>query len=87
MPGERLDETEVIAPVLPELVRFDGHPDEGRFVQHVTLRGLAFQHADWVLAPQGNSSTQAAVTVPAAVMADGALNCIVENCAVAHVGT
>ena len=56
-------------------------------MQHVTLRGLAFQHADWVLAPQGNSSTQAAVEVPAAVMADGALHCAVEGCEVAHVGT
>ncbi len=87
LPGERLGETEVVAPRLTELVRFSGDADQGRFVQHVTLKGLSFQHADWVLDPRGNSSTQAAVEVPAAIMADGALNCGIEDCEVAHVGT
>ena len=87
LPGEQMDAVEVVAPVLPELVRLAGNADEGRFVEHVTLRGLAFHHADWILSPQGNSSTQAAVTVPAAVMADGARNCVLEDCEVAHVGT
>jgi hypothetical protein len=40
-----------------------------------------------VLDPRGNSSTQAAVEVPAAVMADGARNCAFTNCEVAHLGT
>jgi hypothetical protein len=87
MPGERIGATEVVAPVLPELVRFAGRPDEGQFVRNVTLRGLAFHHADWALDPKGNSSTQAAVEVPAAIMADGALQCAIEGCEVARVGT
>lgn len=85
--GERLETLDVVAPVLTELVRLAGNADEGRFVEHVTLRGLTFHHADWVLSPQGNSSTQAAVMVPAAVMADGARHCVFEGCEVAHVGT
>lgn len=87
LPGERLGETEVVAPRLTELVRFAGDADQGQFVGHVTLKGLSFQHADWLLDPRGNSSTQAAVEVPAAIMADGALNCAIEDCEVAHVGT
>ncbi|MBN1444093.1 MAG: right-handed parallel beta-helix repeat-containing protein [Planctomycetes bacterium] len=87
LPGERMDSVEVIAPVLPELVRLEGDADAGRFVDRVVLRGLAFRHADWVLAPEGNSSTQAAVEVPATVMADGARDCAIEGCEVAHVGT
>jgi len=86
MPGEKINETEVVAPAMTELVRLAGNADQNRFVQYVTIKGLAFQHADWELAPEGNSSTQAAVEVPAAVMADGALNCRMENCEVAHVG-
>jgi len=86
MPGERIGETEVVAPLLPELVRFAGRPDEGALVRHVMLRGLAFHHADWVLDPKGNSSTQAAVEVPAAVMADGAVRCAIEGCEIARVG-
>jgi len=87
MPGERMGEVEVVAPTLPELVRLAGNPDEGRFVRHVTLRGLTFHHADWVLDPRGNSSTQAAVEVPAAILADGARDCAIEGCEVAHIGT
>ncbi|MGE5612234.1 MAG: right-handed parallel beta-helix repeat-containing protein, partial [Bacillota bacterium] len=73
--------------VLTDLVRFAGNPDQGRFVQHVTLKGLAFQHSDWILDPKGNSSTQAAVEVPAAVTADGALHCNFEDCEVSRIGT
>ncbi len=87
LPGESMNETQTVAPVLSELVRLAGDVDAGRFVQHVTLRGLAFHHADWGLDPAGNSSTQAAVNVPAAVMADGAIGCAVEDCETAHVGT
>ena len=87
MPGEKLGEARVVAPRLTELVRFAGNADQGRFVDYVTLRGLALHHTDWVLAPQGNSSTQAAVEVPAAVTADAARHCALEGCEVAHVGT
>ncbi len=87
MPGESIDQVEVVAPALTELVRFAGNADQGRFVEHITLRGLTFHHADWQLDPNGNSSTQAAVEVPAAIMADGARNCAIKQCEVAHVGT
>jgi hypothetical protein len=87
MPGERLKDTQIVAPMLTEFVRFAGNADKGEFVRHVTLRGLTFHHADWILDPKGNSSTQAAVEVPAAITADGALNCAIEGCEVAHVGT
>lgn len=87
MPGERIDQAEIVAPALTELVRLAGDPDAGRFVRHVTIRGLAFHHADWKLDPRGNSSTQAAVEVPAVIMADGAIDCAIESCEVAHVGT
>lgn len=87
MPGERLDDTQIVAPILTEFVRFAGNAEQGEFVRHVTLRGLTFHHADWVLGAKGNSSTQAAVEVPATITADGALNCAIEACEVAHVGT
>jgi len=86
MPGEQMEQATVVAPRLVELVRFAGNADEKRFVQHVTLRGLAFEHGDWVLKPEGNSSTQAAVETPANVMADGARQCAMENCEISHVG-
>ncbi len=86
-PGERLDATEIVAPRLQELVRFAGDPEGGRPVHHVTLQGLEFRDSDWELSPQGNSSTQAAVEVPAVIMADGADDCVIDHCTVAHIGT
>lgn len=86
-PGERLETVDAIAPVLTEFVRMAGDPERGQFVEHVQLRGLTFHHADWVLDPKGNSSTQAAVEVPAVITADGARACAVDSCEVAHVGT
>jgi len=87
LPGEQLADARVVAPRLTELMRLDGDPDQGQFVDHVTLRGLTFHHTDWVLDPRGNSSTQAAVEVPAAIVADGARHCTLQACEVAHVGT
>lgn len=86
-PEDKFDGFAAIAPRINELVVIKGDPQNGQWVEHVELRGLTFHHADWNLSPEGNSSTQAAVEVPAAVMADGARNCRMTRCEVAHVGT
>ncbi len=86
MPGEDMREVEVIAPTLTRLVELRGDAELGLYVENVTLSGLSFQHQDWTLEPEGHSDPQAAVTIPAAVMADGALSCTVEGCEIAHVG-
>jgi hypothetical protein len=85
--GEDPTKAEVVAPVLQELVRFDGKPDNGAFVDYIQLEGLAFQHADWTLPASGYGDPQAAVTVPSAVWASGARHCAIERCEIAHVGT
>ncbi|MDP6113037.1 MAG: right-handed parallel beta-helix repeat-containing protein [Planctomycetota bacterium] len=87
LPGEELNAAEVIVPMLSELLRFDGNADEGKFVEHVQVRGLSLRHSDWALPEKGYGDPQAAVTVPAAVMADGAIQCAIEECEIAHVGT
>ena len=46
-PGERLDQVSAIAPVLAQVLRFEGQPEAGQFVQRVVLRGLTFAHAEW----------------------------------------
>lgn len=86
MPGETPETTEVVAPVLTDFLRLEGDAEAGLVVDNVHIRGLAFHHADWVLSPTGNSSTQAAVDVPAVVTLDGARNCSIEGCEIAHIG-
>ncbi len=86
LPGEDMTQVEVIAPVLPELVRFAGDSDKGQFVEHITLRGLKFRHAGYVLPAEGHADGQAAVRIEGAVMADGSRNVVIEDCEVAQVG-
>ncbi|MFQ6131813.1 MAG: right-handed parallel beta-helix repeat-containing protein [Armatimonadota bacterium] len=86
LPGEDLAKAEVVAPVLRELVRFEGDPEAGEFVEHITLSGLSFQHCDWYVADKGEADGQAAVFLNAAVFARGARHCAIERCEIAHVG-
>jgi len=85
--GEDMSRVEVVAPLLDELVRFEGDADAGKLVEHLHLVGLSLQHADWTLPQTGYGDPQAAVTVPAVVSADGARQCAVRGCEIAHVGT
>ncbi|NUQ63536.1 MAG: right-handed parallel beta-helix repeat-containing protein [Pirellulales bacterium] len=78
---------EVVAPVLGELLRFEGDADAGRPVVYVHVADLSFQHSDWELPAAGYGDPQAAVTVPAAVTADGARHCAIQRCEIAHAGT
>lgn len=86
LPGEEPAKLEVIAPVAEQLVRFEGDPLSGRTVRHVTVSGLAFYHTHWPLPPQGQACTQAEINVPAAIHADGAEDCRIERCDLAHLG-
>jgi hypothetical protein len=86
-PGEDPATATAVAPVLQEFVRFAGEPEVGLPVEHITLKGLAFEYAGYLLPPQGHSDPQAAVTVPAVILADGARNVALEGCRIAHTGT
>ncbi len=84
--GEELRQVAVIAPRLRQLVAFRGDLDAGRFVEHVHLRGLSFQYADWQIVDKGPADGQAAHFLGAAITAHGAHHCVLERCEVAHVG-
>ncbi|HUT33367.1 MAG TPA: right-handed parallel beta-helix repeat-containing protein [Planctomycetota bacterium] len=86
LPGENLARAEVIAPRLRHLVRLEGEPEAGKFVEHVQFRALSFQHADWTIKDKGPADGQAAVFLDAAVTAKGARHCTMDCCEVAHVG-
>ena len=85
--GEDPAKAEVFAPVLATFIRFAGDPAAGKFVDCITLRGLAFRHGQYVTPPQGDSTVQAAYSVPAVIMADGARKVTFDGCEVGHVGT
>jgi hypothetical protein len=48
---QQLEKVEAIAPTLTQLVRFEGTPDSGKFVERVRFRGITFSHSEWYFPP------------------------------------
>jgi parallel beta-helix repeat protein len=84
--GEDPSQEEVIAPVLEQLVRIKGEPENGRLVHDVVFRGLDFRHSAWTLPEGGYRGMQAASTVPAAFTAEGAENVSIDHCMFTEMG-
>ena len=85
LPGEDVSKAEVVAPVATKLVIFEGQPEAGKFVEHVTFKGLTFQHQERVLPATGYAPFQAAFATNAAVLLDGARNVAIQDCEIGHV--
>lgn len=86
LPGEDMTRAEIIAPVAEKFIVLAGEPAADKFVTHVTFKGLTFQHAQWLTPPGGFEPAQAAASIDAVVMADGAQQVIFDNCEIGHVG-
>ncbi|HEY7115778.1 MAG TPA: right-handed parallel beta-helix repeat-containing protein, partial [Tepidisphaeraceae bacterium] len=87
LPGEDPATAEVIAPVLGEFIHFDGKPAEKQFIEYITLRGLSFQHGQWILPAKGQGDSQAVVSMPGMINLDGARHVTIDHCELAHVPT
>jgi len=85
---EDMSKAEVIAPVLDQIVRLEGDPQAGKFVENLSFKGLAFSHAEWWLPEDSERGgfSQAAIGVPGAFYGVGARNCSLENCDISHIG-
>jgi hypothetical protein len=93
--GDALITGEVIIPWHQQVVRIQGDPQQGRFVEHVTFRGITLANSEWYLPAHLNpvddprraaGFSQAAVGVPGAIWAEGARDCRFDSCTVAHAG-
>lgn len=87
MPGEKPARIEAIAPVLTQVVRLEGQPEAGKFLDRLEIRGLTFAHTEWSLSGEAAGFSQAAMGVPGAVWGEGVRNSIFEHCTFAHLGT
>ncbi len=87
LPGEDMSKARVEAPVIKKLVVFKGEPENSKFVEHITLKGLVFEHNQELLPRTGYAPYQAAYVTEAAVMADGARNVTIEDCEVGRIAT
>ncbi|MDQ3000511.1 MAG: right-handed parallel beta-helix repeat-containing protein [Fibrobacterota bacterium] len=84
--GEDPAKLRFFAPRLEKWIRFEGDAAAGRFVEHVHMRGLAFRYSQWVTPPEGFEPAQAASSIEAAIMVDGARDLIFSDCEFGHTG-
>jgi hypothetical protein len=85
--GDDLRDAEVVAPVAPAFIHFQGEPTKRRYVEHVSFEGIAFMYTNWRLPPGNSNDRQGSASVPAAVTMTGARHCRFENCRVQNIGT
>ena len=83
-PGERVENTVCIAPMLEKLITIQG--DETQSVQNLHFKNLALYAVSYNTPTLGNGPEQAAASVPAAVEANFARNVNFESCEIAHTG-
>lgn len=76
--GETPEATEVVAPCLESLLRFEG--TEAQPVRHVQVENLRFQHAEWLPPANWSGSIQACFDMPGAVVFSQAEQCVLYGC-------
>ncbi len=86
LPHETPATCEVVAPWLERLVELRGDVKGRHWVEHVRFEGLSFAHDNWTMPAGGHSSGQAEINVGAALVATGARNVVMADCAVRHTG-
>lgn len=97
LPGEDLTRAEVVAPAVEPLLVVQGDGAKERFVEHLTFRGLAFEHCASLAQQVRYAGGQAGFhenqemqgtreRMPAAVRFDAARHCAFADGRIAHVG-
>lgn len=87
IPGENMMTAEVVAPFSPQILVFEGSPDDMQFVEYIAFCSLSFMHTNYNLPHGSSGAAQASYFLPGAIEAVGAHNCSIENCTVKNVGT
>jgi hypothetical protein len=84
--GEAISEAEFIAPLTEKLIVIQGDAANGKYVENLEFRGLAFRHCGLLTPPEGFEPSQAASPIEAAVQIDGARGIVFDDCEIGHTG-
>ena len=97
MEGEKIGKTNVVIPVLQQIMLLNGEPESKKFIQHLFFRGMTFSYSEWHLPDTLNASqhggiadagfVQAAHGVPGAVAGKGLRHVTFDGCEISHVGS
>lgn len=86
MPGEDMASLEVVAPVAPALLRFQGDALPGDYVEHLRFENLAFEYTNFDLPPGNSNDRQGSASVTAAIQLTGTRHCQMTHCRVQNLG-
>ncbi|HUH45505.1 MAG TPA: right-handed parallel beta-helix repeat-containing protein [Arenibacter sp.] len=84
--GETPENTEVVIPVLENLISVEGDIVNKNLVANISFEGLTFTHSHYRMPRTGSEPTQAAVHINAAIMLEGAENITFFKCEVSRTG-
>lgn len=87
MPGENVNDSEIIAPALQQLLLIQGDAGNNKPAEYVKFKGLTFCHADWPLPPEGHRGGWGDFVSPSAITLENARHCVIEKSHVTNVGT
>jgi len=87
-PVDDMENLEIVAPVLNQLVRFEGGI-KGRNIQYIKIVGLTFACTDWPLPENGypDCGDVGDIVEPSAVTLDNVRNCLIEDNCIRNIGT
>ncbi len=86
LPGQTPENTEIIAPILDNLIYVKGDIANNKFVEHIKFEGITFKHSHYRVTKSGFEPFQAAVTINSSIMLEGARNIIFSNCEISNTG-
>ena len=88
-PAGKIQDAAFIAPVLKQLVRFQGDSGQEQYVEHIEIRGLTFSDCDWTLPENGypDCGDVGDIVAPSAITLDGARYCTLADNCIKNVGT
>lgn len=87
LPGEDLNQAEIVAPFAPEFIRMEGKPLENKSVAYIQFQGIDFKYNNFELPPGNSNDNQGSASVPASITLSGAEHCSFENCTIGNTGT
>lgn len=85
LPGEKMETAEVVAPVSPAFIRFEGDALSG-MVENVKLENLSFEYSNFILPEDDANDMQASMSIPACITATGTRGITFSNCSFTNLG-
>ncbi len=84
-----LEDAELRAPIVNELVRFEGDVENKNYIEYINIRGLTFCDTDYILPQEGIPTIRdpGDIWFPSAVTLKGVNECVFENNTIKNTGT